>query len=197
MKYSIFRPLLEAAAALLLLFGALRWVLALFNRRTHTYRLTAARQLRLAFWPGLAVGTGLSVLPALALAGRPASGAEWGLAVGFLGATLLLGGPALLLHLRYWWLNKDTTLVFQPSENRLELYEAGRRYYFERRHLAAADRTVCRARHAFRTPYDYLTLRFVGGDQLVLTSLLTNLEPVAAFLQAVPGTRRAVGWCWV
>ena len=197
MTSGLFRPLLEAAVVLLLLFSAVRWGLGLFGRRSHRYRLAAARQLRLAFWPGLAVGVGLSGLGAVALAGRPVSGAEWALAGAFLAATLLLGGPALLLHARYWGLNRDTTLVFAPEANQLEVYEGGRRYYFERQHLLGVDRVTCRARHAFRTPYDYLRLRFSNGESLVLTSLLTDLEPVAAFLGSVPGTRRAVRWCWV
>lgn len=194
---TLIRPLLEAAVVLFLVFSGLRWVLGLFEKRQTTYRLTAGRQLRLAFWPGLAVLTGLSVVPAVALAGRAVSGAEWGLAVAFLAATLALGGPALLLHARYWALNRDTALVFQPEQNQLEVYEGERRYYFERQHLVGVDRVTCRARHAFRTPYDYLRLRFSNGESVVLTSLLTDLEPVAAFLRSVPGERKAVRWCWV
>ena len=197
MKTSLLRPLLEAAVALLLLFGGLRWVLGWFGKRTYTFRLAAGRQLRLAFWPALALGTGLSALPAVALAGRPVGAAEWGLAAAFGLATLLLGGPALLLHARYWVLNRHTTLVFRPEQQQLEVYEAGQRYYFEWQHIAAVRRVKCRARHAFRTPYDYLTLHFASGDTLVLTSLLTDLDPVADFLRELPGERRAVAWCWL
>lgn len=196
MKTSFLRPLLEAAVALLLLLGAMRWLTGLFSKRTHIYRPTAARQLRLLFWPVLALGAGLSVVPAVAL-GAKASFFEWTLALGFVVFTLALSGPALVLHLRYWAVNYNTLLVFQPIENRFEVYEAGQRVPFERRDLAGVERVTCRARHTFWARYDYLVLGLHDGRVVVLTSLLTDLEPVAAFLRSVPTTRRAAAWCWV
>ncbi|WP_460504104.1 hypothetical protein, partial [Hymenobacter agri] len=140
---------------------------------------------------------GLSVLPAVALGGTPASGFEWGLTLGFLAFTLVLSGPALLLHLRYWTLNHDTTLVFQPTDNRFEVYEGGQRQPFERRDLARVERVTCHARRSFWARYDYLRLHLHDGRVLTLTSLLTELEPLAVFLRSVPTERRAMYWCWV
>ncbi|MFD2719450.1 hypothetical protein ACFST9_12040 [Hymenobacter monticola] len=197
MKFSFLRPLLEAAVVLLLVLGAARWVSGLFSKRTHVYRATAARQLRLLFWPLLALGAGLSVLPAVAVGDQPASGFEWALTGGFLVFTLLLSGPALLLHLRYWTLNHETTLVFQPAENRFEVYEAGLRLPFERRDLACIERVTCRAQRTFWARYDYLQLHLADGRVITLTSLLTELEPLAGFLRSVPTERRAAYWCWV
>ena len=195
MKTAFLRPLLEAAAVLLLLLGAARWLTGLFSKRSYTYRTTAARQLQLLFWPLLALGAGLSVLPAVALGA--ASGFEWALTITFVLLTGALSGPALLLHGRYWALNHDTTLVFQPPENRFEIYEAGQRLPFARRDLARVERVTCRARRAFRARYDYLRLHFTDGRSVVLTSLLTDLEPLTTFLRNVPTERRAVAWCWV
>ncbi|MBF9143141.1 hypothetical protein [Hymenobacter properus] len=197
MKLSFLRPLLEAAVVLLLVLGAARWVSGLFSKRTQVYQTTAARQLRLLFWPLLALGAGLSVLPAVAMGNQPASGFEWALTGGFVLFTLLLSGPALLLHLRYWTLNHDTTLVFQPADNRFEVYEAGLRLPFARRDLARIEGVTCRARRTFWAKYDYLRLHLVDGRVIVLTSLLTELEPLASFLRSVPTERRAVYWCWV
>ncbi|MDO7847880.1 hypothetical protein Q5H92_16060 [Hymenobacter sp. M29] len=197
MKTSLFRPLLEVAVVLFVVLGAARWLSGLFSKRTQVYRATAARQLRLLFWPLLALGAGLSVLPTLALGDEPASAFEWALTGGFLLFTLLLSGPALLLHLRYWTLNHETTLVFQPNENRFEVYEAGQRLPFARRDLARIERVTCRARRTFWSKYDYLRLHLVDGRVIVLTSLLTELEPLAAFLRSVPTERRAAAWCWV
>ena len=197
MKSSFLRPLLEAAVVLFLVLGAARWVSGLFSKRTQVYQATAARQLRLLFWPLLALGAGLSVLPALAMGDQPASAFEWALTGGFVLFTLLLSGPALLLHLRYWTLNHETTLVFQPAENRFEVYEAGLRLPFERRDLARIERVTCKARHTFWARYDYLRLHLVDGRVLILTALLTELEPLAGFLRSVPTERRAVYWCWV
>jgi uncharacterized membrane protein len=196
MKSSFLRPLLEAAAVLLLVLGAARWVAGLFTKRTHVYRATAARQLRLLFWPLLALGAGLSVLPAVAMGEQAVSTFEWGLTGGFVLFTLLLSGPALLLHLRYWTLNHETTLVFQPTENRFEVYEAGLYVPFARRDLAQVERVTCRAPHTFWAKYDYLRLHLVDGRVLVLTSLLTELEPLAGFLRSVPTERSSRYWCW-
>ena len=197
MKFSFLRPLLEAAAVLLLVLGAARWLTGLFAKRTHTYQATAARQLRLLFWPLLALGAGLSVMPAVALGGPAASQFEWLLTIAFVLFTVVLSGPALLLHLRYWLLNRETMLVFQPTENRFEVYEASQRVAFERRDLARVERVTCRARRTFRAKYDYLRLHLVDGRIIVLTSLLTDLEPLMVFLRNLPTERRTAAWCWV
>ena len=94
-------------------------------------------------------------------------------------------------------LNHETTLVFQPADNRFEVYEAGQRQPFERRDLARIERVTCRARRTFWSKYDYLRLHLTDGRVLVLTSLLTELEPLAGFLRSVPTERRTAYWCWV
>ncbi|WP_210514162.1 hypothetical protein [Hymenobacter terricola] len=197
MKSSFLRPLLEAAVVLFVVLGAARWVTGLFSKRTHVYQTTAARQMRLLFWPLLALGAGLSVVPAVAMGGTEVSTFEWGLTVGFFLFTLGLSGPALLLHLRYWTLNRETTLVFQAAENGFEVYEAGQRQPFERRDLAKVERVTCRARRTFWARYDYLRLHLRDGRVITLTSLLTELEPLAVFLRSVPTERGARAWCWV
>ena len=197
MKSAFLRPLLEAAAVLLLVLGAARWLTGLFSKRTHTYRATATRQLRLLFWPLLALGAGLSVVPAVALGGPVASQFEWLLTIGFVLFTVALSVPALLLHLRYWVLNRETVLVFQPTENRFEVYEAGQRVAFARRDLARVERVTCRARRTFQAKYNYLCLHLADGRVIMLTSLLTDLEPLAMFLRNLPIERRTAGWCWV
>ena len=197
MKSSFLRPLLEVATVLLLLLGATRWLTGLFSKRTHTYHASATRQLRLLFWPLLALGAGLSVVPAVALGGPVASQFEWLLTIGFVLFTVALSVPALLLHLRYWVLNRETVLVFQPTENRFEVYEAGQRVAFARRDLARVERVTCRARRTFWAKYNYLCLHLADGRVIMLTSLLTDLEPLAVFLRNLPIERRTAGWCWV
>lgn len=196
MKSTFFRPLLEAAVVLFVVIGGARWVTGLFSKRTQVYQATAARQMRLLFWPLLALGAGLSVLPAVAMGDGPASGFEWGLTLGFLLFTLALSGPAVLLHLRYWLLNHETTLVFQPTDNRLEVYEASQRQAFERRDIARVARVTCRARRTFWAKYDYLRLHLHDGRVITLTSVLTDLEPLMVFLRNLPTERRTAAWCW-
>ena len=197
MKTAFLRSVLELALLLGLALAAACGLSALLGRRGTTFRPTAGRQLRLAFWPLLALGTGLSAVPAVAL-GRGASVFEWTLAAGLGAVTLALGGPALLLHARYYARNAGTALVFEPAQNRLEVYENGIRQPFERRDLVGLDYVTCRHRHSFRAPYAYLRLHRQGGaPAVVLTSLLCDLPPLVAFLRAVPGPRRAVAWPWV
>ena len=196
MKTAFLRPVLEAALVLGLTLSAARWLLGLFGRRTAVFRPTAGRQLRLAFWPLLALGTGLSAVPAVGLGGG-GSTFEWALAAAFGAATLALGGPTLRLHARYYARNAGTALVFEPAANRLEVYENGERQPFERRDLATLEYVTCRARRSFLAPYAYLRLRLHNGEELLLTSLLTELGPVAEFLRSVPGPRRAVAWPWI
>jgi hypothetical protein len=88
-------------------------------------------------------------------------------------------------------------LVFQPTENQFEVYEAGQRIAFERRDLARVERVTCRARRSFWAKYDYLRLHLADGRCVVLTSLLTDLEPLAVFLRNLPTERRTKTWCWV
>ena len=197
MKFAFLKPLLEIAVVLLLVLGALRWVTSLFSKRTHVYEMTAARQMRLLFWPLLALGAGLSVVPAVAMGGPQATSFEWVLTAAFVLFTLALSGPALLLHVRYWVLNEGTVLVFQPAENRLEVYEAEQRVAFERRDLMKVERVTCRARRTFWVKYDYLRLHLQDGRVVVLTSLLADLEPLAVFLRNLPSDNQQKTWCWV
>jgi len=196
MKFSLIRPLLEVAVVLFVVLSGARWLTGLFTKRAYVFQPTAARQLRLLFWPLLALGAGLSVLPTVALGSRPASSFEWVLALGFVALTLVLSGPTLLLHLRYWALNHDTALVFQANENRLEVYQGGQRVPFERRDLARVERVTCRARRSFWSGYNYLRLHLHDGRIITLTSVLTELEPLAFFLRNVPTERRSRYWCW-
>ncbi len=197
MKFAFLKPLLEIAVVLLVVLGAMRWLTGLFSKRTAVYQLTAARQMRLLFWPLLAFGAGLSVLPAVLLGGVHTTMYEWLLAIGFFLFTLVLSGPALLLFLRYWTLNHATVLIFNPDDNQFEVYEAGQRVAFQRRDLVQVERVTCRARRTFWARYDYLRLHLADGRSLVLTSLLADLEPVTVFLRNLPTNQHTKTWCWV
>ena len=190
----LIRPLLEMAVALALLLGAARFITGLFQRRTHRYQLTAARQLRLATWPLLALSVALSVLPML---GDVHSGLETGLVLALLLIVVGLAGPALLLHTRYYFLNANTELVFNPEANLLEVWEHGQQIPFAKRDLLAVERVTCRTRRSFWHRYDYLRLHLASGQVLTLTSLLTTLEPLTRFLSSAPLTQKTKRWCWV
>lgn len=197
MKNALLRPLLEVALLLLVALGLTRWFTGLFGGRANVLRLTAARQLRLAFWPLLALDASLSAVSAMLLNGRSARGFEWALAAVFFGLTLTLSLPAFVLHVHYWLLNQRTEVVFQPEANRVEVYERGQRQFFMQRDLRQVERVSCRARRTFWANYDYLRLHLADGRVLTLTSLLGNLEPLTAFLGSAPTVRRSVTWCWV
>jgi hypothetical protein len=197
MKTALFRPLLEVALLLLVALGVTRWLTGLFGGRVKVLRLTAARQLRLAFWPLLALDASLSAVSAMLLNGRSARGFEWALATLFFGLTLTLSLPAFVLHVRYWLLNQSTEVIFQPEANRFEIYQHGQREFFVQREIWKVERVSCRARRTFWVNYDYLRLHLTDGRVLTLTSLLSDLEPLTTFLRSAPTERRAVAWCWV
>jgi hypothetical protein len=186
--------LLEVVVVLAVLLGAARLLTGLFQRKTYRYHLSAARQLRLATWPLLALSVAVSVLPMLS---GVRSALEAGMVVGLLAVVAALAGPALVLHLRYYTLNTGTELIFNPEANVLEVWEQGHRIPFAKHHLREVERVTCSARRSFWYRYDYLRLHLAGGRVLVLTSLLTDLEPLTRFLSSAPLTQRSVGWCWV
>lgn len=190
----LIRPFLEMAVALALLLGAARLVTGIFQRRTHRYRLSAARQLRLATWPLLALSVALSVLPML---DGVRSGLEMGLVLALLMLVAGVAGPALLLHARYYALNAGTELVFDPEANLLEVWEYGHQIPFAKRDLLSVERVTCRAHRSFWHRYDYLRLHLASGQVLTLTSLLADLDPLTHFLSSAPLSRQTKRWCWV
>ncbi len=197
MKFaSLLRPLFEAAALVAVVVLTLRVLTGLFSRRSTIYRLGFGRQLRLLFWPLLCLGVGLPFLGAFFYADTLASH-ELVLLVLLAAVVLGFSGPALLLHLRYSVLNLHTTLVFEPKKNVLEVYEDGVRVPFDKRDLVRVERVTCRSKRLFWSPYNYLRLHLHSGQTVTLTALLTDLDPVTAFLRNTPLEHREVGLCWI
>ena len=192
---SLLRPLLEAAALVAVVVMALRLLTGLFSRRSTVYRLNFGRQLRLLFWPLLCLGVGLPFLGAFFYADTLASH-ELVLLVLLAAVVLGFSGPALLLHLRYSVLNLNTTLVFEPKQNVLEVYEGGIRIPFDKRDLIRVERVTCRSKRLFWSPYNYLRLHLRNGQNVTLTALLTDLDPVTEFLRNTPLEYRQVSLCW-
>ncbi|MBT9394082.1 hypothetical protein KLP40_12990 [Hymenobacter sp. NST-14] len=196
MKLLLFlRPLLEAAALVAAVVLGLRLLTGLFSRKTHVYRLTFSRQLRLLFWPLLCLGVGLPFLGSFFYAG-PLAVHELVLLTALAAVVLGFSAPAFLLHLRYYFLNLNTTLVFDPKQNVLEVYEAGHRIPFGKRDLARVERVSCHSDRLFWSSYQYLRLHLHTGETITLTSLLTSLDPVTEFLRNTPLETRRAWFCW-
>ncbi|MFD2785926.1 hypothetical protein [Hymenobacter rubripertinctus] len=192
---SFLRPLLEAAALVAAVVLGLRLLTGLFSRKTYVYRLAFGRQLRLLFWPLLCLGVGLPFLGAFFYAGTLAVHEQ--LLLTALAAVILgFSAPAFFLHLRYYARNLHTTLVFDPKQNRLEVYEQGHHFPFGKRDLARVERVTCASDRLFWSSYSYLRLHLRSGEVLLLTSLLTDLEPVAEFLRNTPLEQRREWFCW-
>lgn len=197
MKFiSFLRPLLEAAALVAALVLGLRLVTGLFSRQSHVYRLGYARQLRLLFWPLLCLGVGMPFLGAFFYAEALAPH-EWVLLLVMAIVVLGFAGPALLLHLQYGARNLHTTLIFEPKQNRLEVYEDNIRVPFEKHDLLRVERVTCRSRRPFWSTYDYLHLHLRNGQRLTITSLLIDLQTVTHFLRTTPLEQRQVWVCWL
>ena len=191
---SLLRPLLEFGGVVLALIVGLRMVTGLFGSKQATYQLTFGRQLALLFWPLLCLGIGLPFLASFLFAGT-LSGYELVLLVALAALVLGFAVPALLLHLQYYVRNHATTVVFEPKQNVLEVYERGQRLAFERADIVRVEYVRCVSRRLFWSNYGYIQLQLRGGRVLTLTSLLLKLEPLAGFLRNTHLHNRQYWFC--
>lgn len=193
---SFLRPLLEIAAFVTTLIVGLRLITGLFERKNRAYRPTFLRQFTLLFWPLLCLGVGLPFLGSFFYAGSLAS-YELVLLTAVAAVVLGFSVPAFVLHIRYYVLNAATTLLFDPKQNVLEVYEGNRQIPFGKRDIARVERVTCQSERLFWSPYNYLLLHLQSGETLVLTSVLTKLEPLTEFLRNTPLERRQRWFCWI
>jgi len=193
---SFLRPLLEIATVITAVIVGLRLITGLFGRKSRTYRPTFMRQFSLLFWPLLCLGVGLPFLGSFFYAGTLAA-YELVLLTAVAAVVLGFSVPAFVLHARYYARNLETTLVFDPKQNILEVYEGARHIPFGKSDLVRVERVTCQSERLFWSPYNYLKLHLRTGEVLVLTSLLTKMGPVAEFLRNTPLERRRSWFCWI
>lgn len=192
--FSLVRQLLELGAVLVGALLLLRFVTGIFTRRGNAHHITWARQLQLLFWPLLTVAVGGPLLGSGLLA-APLSGYDI-LLLSLLAAVVLgFAGPALVLHTQYYLRNQATSLVFEPKKNQLEVYENHQLVPFTRQQVERVEWVECRSRRFFWSQYTYLRLHLADGRVLTLTSLLTNLRPVAEFLRNTHLEQQQRWWC--
>ncbi|QJX47125.1 hypothetical protein HMJ29_09330 [Hymenobacter taeanensis] len=190
------RPLLEAAAAIALMAVGLRFITSFFASKSRVYRPTFLRQFALAFWPLLCLGVGLPFLGSFFYIGTVPLYEQ--VLLGFITAVVLgFSVPALVLHAQYYARNLDTTLVFDPKQNILEVYEGRVRIPFGKSDLIRVERVTCQSRRMFWSNYNYIKLHLRTGEVLTLTSLLTRLDPVAEFLRNTPLEHQQRWFCFV
>lgn len=180
--FTFLRPLLEATFAILVMVVGLRFITNFFSQNSKVYRPTFLRQFYLLFWPLLCLCVGLPFLLSFFYVGT-LSGVELVLAVALGAVVLGFSVPSLLLHAQYYARNFTTTLVFEPKLNRLEVYEQRVRIPFSRADLVRVEYVTCVSRHVFWNKYEYLRLHLATGEVLTITSVLTDLRPVAEFLR--------------
>ncbi|GAB2789368.1 hypothetical protein HNQ93_003191 [Hymenobacter luteus] len=189
------RPLLEAAAAIALMAVGLRIITNFFTRNSRVYRPTFLRQLALLFWPLLCLGVGMPFLVSFFYVST-LSAFELVLLSAIASIVLGFSLPAFLLHSQYYARNLHTTLVFDPKQNVLEVYEGRVRIPFGKKDLTRVERVTCQSNRLFWSRYTYLKLYLQTGEVLTLTSLLTNLEPVTEFLRNTPLEKKQRWFCW-
>ncbi|RSK30158.1 hypothetical protein [Hymenobacter metallilatus] len=192
---SFLRPVLEAAAVVGVVLVVLRLLSGLFSRKSHVYQPTAFRQFTLLFWPVLCLAVGLPFLVSFFLA-EYTSAYELGLLLALAALVLGFSVPAFVLHTYYYFINQHTTLVFDPKQNVLEVYEASVRIPFGKSDIRQVEYVTCRSERLFWSPYVYLRLHLRSGEILTLTSLLVKLAPVAEFLRNTPLEHRQRWLCW-
>jgi hypothetical protein len=180
--FPFLRPLLEFTVAVCAIVFGLRFITSFFTQASKLYRPTFLRQLYLLFWPLLCMSVGLPFLISFLYLGT-LSAYELVLLTGLAAVILGFAVPALVLHAQYYAHNIHTTLLFDPKHNRLEVYEGRELIAFAQRDLVRVEYVTCRSRRFFWSNYDFLRLHLRTGEVLTLTSLLTNLAPVAEFLR--------------
>ncbi|TGE20366.1 hypothetical protein E5K00_20405 [Hymenobacter aquaticus] len=194
--FPFLRPLLEFTVAVCAIVFGLRFITGFFTQASRVYRPTFLRQFYLLFWPLLCMSVGLPFLVSFLYLGT-LSAYELVLLVALASVILGFSVPALILHAQYYARNLHTTLVFDPKQNKLEVYEGRQLVPFARRDLVRVEYVTCRSKRAFWSNYNFLRLHLASGQILTLTSLLTNLEPVAEFLRNSSLERRQRWACFL
>jgi len=190
------RPLLEFSFAVLTIVVGLRFITSFFSKQGKVFQPTFLRQFYLLFWPLLCLCVGLPFLGSFVYLGS-LSAYELILLTALAAVVLGFSVPALVLHAQYYARNLNTTLVFDSKQNKLEVYEGNFRIPFERRDLQRVEYVTCKSRRLFWSNYSFLRLHLATGETLTLTSLLTNLEPVAEFLRNTNLDARQRWFCFV
>lgn len=180
--FPFLRPLLEFTVAVCAIVFGLRFITSFFTKASRIYRPTFLRQLYLLFWPLLCMSVGLPFLISFFYLGT-LSAYELVLLTALASVVLGFSVPALILHAQYYAHNLHTTLLFDPKQNQLVVYEGQEPIPFAKRDLVEVEYVTCRSKRLFWSNYTYLRLHLRSGHTLTLTSLLTNLEPVAEFLR--------------
>lgn len=190
------RPLLEFSFAVLTIVVGLRFITSFFSDKGKVFRPTFLRHFYLLFWPLLCLCVGLPFLGSFVFLGT-LSAYELILLTALASVVLGFSVPALILHAQYYARNLHTTLVFDPKQNKLEVYEGNFRIPFDRRDLQRVEYVTCTSKRLFWSNYNFLRLHLASGETLTLTSLLTNLAPVAEFLRNTNLEKRERWFCFV
>lgn len=194
--FPFLRPLLEVTFAVGAIVLGLRFITSFFTKASQVYRPTFLRQLYLLFWPLLSMSVGLPFLISFFYLGT-LSAFELVLLLAMGAVILGFSVPALMLHAQYYAHNLHTTLVFAPKQNQLEVYEGQVLVAFARRDLVRVEYVTCRSPRLFWSNYAFLRLHLRTGEVLTLTSLLTNLAPVAEFLRNTSLEPRQRWFCFL
>ncbi|GAB3828197.1 hypothetical protein [Hymenobacter jeollabukensis] len=188
-------PVVQLALALGVASLLLQWALRLLGRRRTVFQVTYWRGVQLLIWPLASLCVALPLFRPLLVG--PRSWWEIGL-LGLLGAVILgFAAPSLLLHAQYYRRNRRTTLLFDARQNTLEVYEGPVPVPFARHDIERVEYCRCRARRAFWSNYEYLRLHLRDGRTLELTSLLTDLGPLAEFLRNTHLQPVRRWFCWL
>jgi hypothetical protein len=190
------RPLLEFSFAVITIVVGLRFITSFFSSKSKVFRPTFLRQFYLLFWPLLCLCVGLPFLGSFVYLGTLTT-YELILLTALAAVVFGFSVPALVLHAQYYARNLHTTLVFDPKQNKLEVYEGNFRIPFARRDLQRVEYVTCVSKRLFWSNYSFLRLHLDAGETLTLTSLLTNLEPVAEFLRNTNLETRQRWFCFV
>lgn len=188
-------PVVELALAVGGVGLLLQWILRLLGRRRTVFQVNYWRGVYLLIWPLASLCVALPLLRPLAAG----SAGRWELGLFGLLFAVVLGFalPSLLLHLQYYRRNRRTTLLFDARDNTFEVYEGPVPVSFRRTDIERVTYCQCRTRRVFWSNYEYLRLHLHDGRTVELTSLLTDLGPLAEFLRNTRLQPVRRWFCWL
>ncbi|GAA4307460.1 hypothetical protein [Nibribacter koreensis] len=171
--------IIKMTAFLVLAHYVVGFLLKVFSRKSKVYYLAPARQFGMVFWSAIGTWLGASILSLIPRA-QTDTLLEKSLAAGIGSALLLFSLPSLFVHFQYWRFEQESALELDTKSGVALLLRPGQRYYLDAAQVHAVQETKCSSNSFFWSPYKYLTLTLADGSQLIITSLLIDVEQLKA-----------------
>ncbi|AKQ46865.1 hypothetical protein TH63_16470 [Rufibacter radiotolerans] len=188
--------LLKITAVIIVVQYLVRFFSKFFNKQQRVFFLSPMRQFKKVFWSLLSAWLGGSMISLLAR-DQSVTPLERSIAIGLGVVLFLFALPTLLLHFQYWRHERENALELEKETNTALLLQPGGRYLLNQQQIQHILETRCPSRRYFWSSYHYLTLTLADGQQVIITSLLIDLELLKALWPRVPHQTRTKWACFL